>query len=156
MLNSILISINEVTMVTLYYSLGNSSCRKAMQWLEEHHIEFCEKKIREISREDLLQALYLSENGFSDLFKRTSLCETEVEILIQRCQSLSFNEAINFVLEHPCILKLPFMLDEKRLVLGYNVETIRSFIPRIYREIELSNDKNIEFSNEVMNMGILS
>lgn len=128
-------------MIVLYYSLSNSSCKKAMQWFKEHHIEFCEKKIREISREDLLHALYLSENGFPDLLKRTSQCESEVKNLIKQCQSLSFNEAINFVLEHPQILKLPFMIDEKRLVLGYNVETIRSFIPRVYRNVELAQEK---------------
>lgn len=126
----------EEKMIIIYYSLSNSSCRKAIQWFKERKIEVIQKRVSQISKTDLLKALSLSENGFSDILKRISQCDSEVEQSIQEISTLSFNEAITYTLKHPEILKIPLMLDENKLVLGYNTDTIRVFIPKSHRRLE--------------------
>lgn len=123
-------------MVVLYHGFNSKSCRKARHWFREHHINVDEKRIRCISREDLLSALRLSERGFRDLLKRSEHCDERLSALIEHTMNLTFLEAVDFTLENPDVLKVPLILDENKLVIGYNTETIRVFIPQSYRNIE--------------------
>ena len=51
-------------MVVIYYRLSSVSCRKASFWFQDRDIKTLEKRIGQISKKDLLQALRLSGNGF--------------------------------------------------------------------------------------------
>lgn len=124
-------------MIRLYYNLSNSSCKKAIQWFKDHDLPVVEKRVSKMTRRDLLKSLELSETGFSTLLKSSHRCELEVKRKLEKALSLSFNEAVNFTLENTEVLKVPLILDENKLVLGYNSETIRVFVPRIYRDIEM-------------------
>lgn len=124
-------------MIRLYYNLSNSSCKKAMQWFKDHDLPVIEKRVSKITRRDLLRSLELSETGFPTLLKSSHRCELEVKWKLETALSLSFNEAVNFILENTEILKVPLILDENKLVLGYNTETIRVFVPRVYRNVEI-------------------
>ena len=123
-------------MVVLYYGFSSKSCRKARLWFKEHRIPVDERRIRFITREDLLSALRLSERGFRDLLKRSEQCDERLSALIEHTMNLSFPAAVDFTLENPDVLKVPLILDENKLVIGYNTETIRVFIPQRYRNME--------------------
>lgn len=125
--------------IVLYYTSGNGSCKKALQWFNEHEIEISPKKIHYISKTDLTHALSLSETGFYELLKQADRCEPSVEKAIHNILEMSFNDSITFILEHPEVLKVPLIIDEKKLIIGYNSETIRTFIPRNYRGLESIN-----------------
>ena len=120
-------------MIILYYGGSNFSCIQASKWFKEHHIPVCEKKIEEILKEDLLQALVLSEAGFPSLLKQRNKTGQTIRTLLDHLEGLNFQEGINFVLEHPEVLKTPLVLDAQKLMVGYNSEDLRVFLPPGYR-----------------------
>ena len=124
-------------MITLYYGTGSTSCRQTAQWFEKHGISFKKKRIERISKKDLISALSLSENGFSDLLKRSSLVKSDIKNIIDSIQYMTFNESIEYIIKHPNVLKVPLVIDENKIAVGYNTEEMRAFVPRYYRELEL-------------------
>lgn len=123
-------------MVVLYYNVSSSSCRKAKSWFEKYEIEFIEKRVSNISKEDLLYALFLTKNGFSDLLKRTHQCDLTMKKKIEGIVSMSFNEGVDLLLKNPQLLKVPLIIAKDKLVIGYNSEEIRIFVPRGYRGLK--------------------
>ena len=49
-------------------------------------------------------------------------------------ESLSFNEAIGFLVTHNKWLKTPIIFDDKNQLIGYKAEDIRRFIPNEQRK----------------------
>lgn len=123
-------------MVTLYYGTSDMSSKRAKKWFEEMGLEVQMKKVKEVSKEDLFQILLLSENGFSDILKNNKKTNKRSEKLLRECQELCFNEAINFVLEHLDLLRCPLIFDAHKLMIGFNDEEIRQFLPQSYRRLK--------------------
>ena len=46
---------------------------------------------------------------------------------------MSLKQLVSFVLENPSIMKRPIIVDDKRLVVGFNPDEIESFIPEAKR-----------------------
>ncbi len=51
--------------------------------------------------------------------------------------TVSTNEFIDLVVQHPSLLKRPIMMDDSRIQVGYNDDDIRQFLPREVRQREL-------------------
>lgn len=126
-------------MITLYYGTSDISSKRAKRWFEETGIEVQMKKIKEMSKEDLSQILFLSEEGFSDILKNNIRMNSQTEELLRKCKALSFNEALVFLLEHRELLRLPLIFDTHRLMIGFNDDEIRQFIPQSYRRMKLKS-----------------
>lgn len=131
---------NGVKMIILYYTLSNESCRKALKWFKDHEIEIFKKRIRYISKKDLIHALSISEYGFYELLKRPEQCEISIQRAIGKIFDMSFNDSLNFIMAHPEVLRVPLMIDKNNVITGYNSETIRTFIPKDYRNVKLLLD----------------
>lgn len=130
----------RLKMIVCYYTVSSSSCRKAVRWFRDRNIHIKEKKIEFITRSDLLSALSLSNEGFLELLKNPNMSATELKNNINKVLSMSFNESVEFVLRHPEVLRVPLILDENKLVLGYNIEDIRVFIPYEQRRRKIISD----------------
>jgi regulatory protein spx len=142
-------------MIVCYYNISNSSCRKAVRWFRDRNIPIKEKKIEFITRSDLLTALSLSDHGFLELLKNPNMSAPELKNNINKVLSMSFNESMEFVLRHPEVLRVPLILDENKLVLGYNNEDIRVFIPnkqrrhKIVSDLKSLNDRALNYIPEI-------
>ena len=123
-------------MITLYYGTSDISSKRAKRWFEETGIEVQIKNIKEMSKEDFSQILFLSETGFPAILKNSARMNAYEEELLRKCKTLSFNEALNFLLEHPELLRRPLVFDTKRLMIGFNDDEIRQFIPQSYRRVK--------------------
>lgn len=123
-------------MITLYYGTSDISSKRAKRWFEETGIEVQMKKIKEMSKEDLSQILFLSEKGFSDVLKNNIRINTRDKELLRKYKELNFNEALVFLLEHLELLRLPLAFDDCRLMIGFNDDEIRQFIPQNYRRVK--------------------
>lgn len=123
-------------MINLYYGVSNSSSRKSVKWFSEQKIDINKKRIDYISRRELIHILSLSNNGFQDILKKSHITTPYIRSMIQQIVLMSFNESIDFILNHPEILKVPIIVDETKLIIGYNSETIRTFIPRECRAFQ--------------------
>ncbi|AYG00218.1 Spx/MgsR family RNA polymerase-binding regulatory protein [Lactococcus allomyrinae] len=125
-------------MIKLYLSNSCTSCRKARKWLQSHGIKFREIKLSPnlLSKEDLIKMLSLSENGFEDIISSRSKKYLEV---VYDFGNLHLDEAIALIQREPRFLRRPLILDERRLLIGYNKEKIRSFIPTEVRRVALKS-----------------
>ncbi|WP_270745055.1 ArsC/Spx/MgsR family protein [Lactococcus petauri] len=125
-------------MITLYYDRGSNSCEKAINWLKMHEIKFIKKHVSKLSKSELVNMLHLTENGFDDILKRTSKAGAEVRRAVAQLEKSSFEEAVNFILTHTNLLKVPIVIDEEKLLIGYHSEEIRVFLSKEYRNAEVS------------------
>ena len=128
-------------MIILYYGVSSRTSRQAIAWLNDYKIEVNKKRIERITRKDLKHILLLSENGFPDILKSARGSGTHIHTIREQIKSSSFENALDCLMEHQDILKVPIIFDDHRLVIGYNSETIRTFITHEYRKSEryLSN-----------------
>ncbi|MBC9824290.1 MAG: transcriptional regulator SpxA [Carnobacterium inhibens] len=123
-------------MITLYSSASCTSCRKAKSWLEEHDIPFTEKNVftEKITDEELKSILQLTENGTKEIISQRSQAFRELDIDIE---DMSLGKVLKLIQRHPGIMRRPILVDDKRLLVGYNEEDIRCFLPRDIRKLEL-------------------
>ncbi|MER2173086.1 MAG: transcriptional regulator SpxA [Carnobacterium sp.] len=124
-------------MITLYSSASCTSCRKARSWLEEHDIPFTEKNVftEKITDEELRAILQLTENGTNEIISQRSQAFRELNINIEE---MPLGRVLKLIQQHPGIMRRPILVDNKRLLVGYNEEDIRCFLPRDIRKLELS------------------
>lgn len=124
-------------LITCYYTTSNTSCRKAEAWFENNGIEVSMKRVEHISRADLLHILSLSENGFRDLLRGIGRTGSKFDRLINMIKTMKFNEAVDCILSSNELLRVPIIFDEKKLVVGFNLDEIRAFLPRDYRRLQV-------------------
>jgi regulatory protein spx len=122
-------------MLTLYYSPSCTSCRKANAWLEEHKIEFIPRNIfaDPLTADELRGLLQLTDNGTEDLISQRSKVFQKLAIDLDE---LTMTQLLQLVQEHPSLLRRPMMSDGKRLLIGFNEEEIRVFLPRALKRLE--------------------
>lgn len=119
-------------MITLYYDKKNESCKQAIRWFEKYQIEIVQKKVETISRSELIFILTLTENGFHYILKHS----TATSIYLHKIEAMSFNEGVDFILEHLYILKLPIIVGDNKLQAGYRLEDMRIFLSHRYQILE--------------------
>lgn len=121
-------------MITVYYSnTGNMSNKRVIEWFELRNIQIKKIRIRKISKEDLLHILEISSGGFSEILKNERISNPNLAKNLDEIYHLNFNSAVDTILQHPNFLKTPVIVDEERLLVGYNSEDIRMFLPREYK-----------------------
>ena len=120
-------------MVKIYTAPSCASCRKAKQWLNDHHIDYVEKNIfsSKLQKEELLTLLERSENGSDDIISKRSKVIKSLNIDLD---DMTITELVEFIQENPSVLKRPIIIDDRRFQVGFNAEEIRAFAPRnMYR-----------------------
>ncbi|KZK05119.1 MULTISPECIES: Spx/MgsR family RNA polymerase-binding regulatory protein [Lactococcus] len=123
-------------MIKIYLSGSCSSCRKAKKWLNKRHIEFEEiNLIKDImEKDDLIKILSLTENGLEDVIATRGKTYSGLN---HNFDELGLEEAYRLIQENPRLLKRPLIFDEQRLLIGFNEDGIRAFIPPEVRRVEL-------------------
>jgi len=126
-------------MITLYTSSSCYSCRKAKKWLDNNNILYREKNIIEIrlTRNDIMNMLKYSENGFEDIISTRSKVFKESQI---EPDEMKFSELANFIIDNPTILKRPIIINDQIMQTGYNEDEIRAFIPREFRKFVVCDE----------------
>ncbi len=115
--------------VIVYTSASCVSCRKVIEWLKNHEIEYLEKRIlvTALKVEEIKRILRFSHNGLEDIISKRSKIIREKKIKINK---LTTDEAINLVQTHPSILRRPILIQESmtQLIVGFNEESIEIFL----------------------------
>ncbi|MBK0036665.1 MULTISPECIES: Spx/MgsR family RNA polymerase-binding regulatory protein [unclassified Enterococcus] len=117
-------------MIIVYYVSSNSSCRKAVEWLEEKKLSFVVRRVTKkspISSFELKKILALTSNGFEDLYNSKS---SQFLNFTASFDDYSTNQMIDLIITHPFIMKFPIIMDEKKLLVGFNEDDIRVFFSR--------------------------
>lgn len=118
---------------------SDSSGKKVEQWLKERNIAYKPLCPYTIKNTDLLQMLSVSEEGFDSLIISKSKSEKSWKnagLQTSTYQDLPVGKMIDILLKNPQLFRTPILFDEHRLLVGFNEEEIRMFIPRDYRQVD--------------------
>lgn len=123
-------------MVTLYTMPSCKSCRRAKSWLEENHIAYTERNIlsEPLNMDEFKRILQMTERGTDDIISTGSKAFQELNIQVD---TLSLKQLCKIIRKYPKIIRRPILMDNKNLLVGYNEERIRCFLPRSVRTDEL-------------------
>ncbi|WCA22597.1 ArsC/Spx/MgsR family protein [Candidatus Phytoplasma oryzae] len=132
-------------MVFIYTANRCSSCQKAKKWLELHNIEYKEKNFNNLSLTEFDIDLILSyeEIDFTRIISTRSKIFKEQKIDLF---SMKIQQVKKFIVQNPSIFKKPIIFNNKSIVIGYNQEDIRIFMPKKLRQYIIKN--NISIKNQ--------
>ena len=121
-------------MIKLFSSSSCASCRKANTWLKNQGLEFEERNIltEPLTRDEIKEILSLTETGTEDIISTRSKVYSKLDIDFD---TITFNELVAIVEEHPSLLRRPIITDGLRLQIGFNEDEIHQFIPREVRRV---------------------
>lgn len=105
--------------LTFYSYPSCTSCRKTKHWLKAHQIEFNERHLfRETpTREELKYILSLTTEGIDEILATRSQTFKNLNLNIEE---MTVNEVLELLIEKPKLLRRPILVDDKKLVIGYN------------------------------------
>lgn len=126
----------------LFTATSNTSCRKAITWLEEYNIPFVEKNISNtpITVEEIQEILALTNEGTEEIISTKAYAIKKLNVDVE---SLSLPQLYKVIQDNPGVLRLPILHDGKKLQVGYNDDEIRQFLPRWFRMNQFQNLLNL-------------
>lgn len=128
-------------MISIYSQGRNTSDKQAVAWFKSRGFEIYEKKMYHLSKKNLLQILVLSDQGFSEILRHRAGEGTDLRKKLDAIQTLSFNDSVEFILHNTEVLKSPIILGEDKLLVGFNAEEVRKFMPKRYRKVALNTSE---------------
>jgi Spx/MgsR family transcriptional regulator len=108
----------------IFYSYPScTSCRKTKHWLKAHNIDFSEKHLfRETpSYTELQKILQLTTDGMDEILATRSQTYKDLNLNID---DLPLSDVIKLIIEEPKLLRRPIITDGKKLVIGYNPQSL--------------------------------
>ncbi|ETP68871.1 ArsR family transcriptional regulator [Planococcus glaciei] len=116
----------------LFTATSNTSCRKAIAWLNEYNIPYVEKNISTtpITIEEIQEILSLTNEGTEEIISKKAYAIKKLKLDFD---SLSLPQLYQVIQDNPGVLRLPILHDGKKLQVGYNDDEIRQFLPRWFR-----------------------
>nr|WP_270744839.1 ArsC/Spx/MgsR family protein [Lactococcus petauri] len=75
----------------------------------------------------------MTDKGLEDIVKRPMRSKSETRKGILHLYELSFNEGLEYLKHNTNLLQTPIVLDDNKLLVGYNSEEIRKYLPQKYR-----------------------
>lgn len=120
----------EVRMITVYTGKDKSS-RSAVSWFLWQNIEIkvCTK---EKMTDETIQSI-CEEFPFKidTMFSKRSRCFKDIALFFEQC---TFEEKVDLLIKERRLLRTPIIYTKKKLLIGFNEEKIRMFIPREQRK----------------------
>lgn len=129
-------------MIEIYYRGSCHSSQKALAWFEKYELDILKRQISKITKKDLMILLELSDEGLKDIVKRPIKSSTKVKKALDYINSLSFDEALDYILSHPHVLQTPIIIHGNNHLIGYNEDEIRKFLPKEYRRHRLKIEQH--------------
>lgn len=120
-------------LVKVYYRNRCTSSKRAIQWLNDYDIDISKKNMQEISNDELVNILSSTNNGISDILRNYKKFSSYKKLKVDVLKEMNFNEALDFLKKNTDIIQTPIIIEEKKILIGYNSEQIRMFLPKEYR-----------------------
>lgn len=118
-------------MIKIYKNRNNNQYNQIVNWLDNFCLSYRVVTHTGLLYEDLKHILHLSDKGFEEILVSRDKSPKIYEIVPDKFFEMSVDEMINFILDNQKLLKSPLVFDNDLLLVGYNSEKIRVFVPRI-------------------------
>lgn len=111
--------------VTFFTYPSCTSCRKTKKWLSSHSVDVQERHLfRETpTKQELLKLLSMSSEGLDELLATRS---STFKSLNMNVDDMPLSAVIDLIIQEPKLLRRPILTDGKTIVVGYNLEKLRS------------------------------
>lgn len=89
--------------------------------------------MEEISYDELVNILSSTNNGISDILRNDKKFSSSKKIKVDALKEMTFNEALDSLKRNTDIIQTPIIIEDKKILIGYNSDQIRMFLPKEYR-----------------------
>ncbi len=116
-------------MKKIYFSPSCSSSRKAIQFFNEHNINYIAKNILKdpLTDQEIKTLLQFAPNGVNDIISTKA---KYIKVHAINIEALRLPEIYQLIKDEPRILKRPIIVDlvNKKIQIGYNEDEIEIFL----------------------------
>lgn len=114
---------------TIYTLTNNRQCRQAVHFLETSHIPF--KEVRLVKEIDLsiIKQIASRIDDIDEIISLRCLLYPAYKTLAGK-RSTKMSDIFQFIVDNPKILRVPIIMNEKAVQIGYNPDEIGTFLPR--------------------------
>ena len=113
-----------------------------LYWVKDHQMPYRERIFtpkQPLKRKEIFYLLSLTENGFDDLLAKRSIDYKNLKDQIDQCTT---SELVDLIVSHFTLLQRPIITDGKKLLVGFNEDSMRLFIPVQWRRSQLKSVYN--------------
>lgn len=118
-------------MIKIYKNRSDAQYSRVTRWLEGFHLPYKVISQTGLLHEDLKHILHLTDGGFEEILVSKEKAPKIYEMVPENFYEMRVDEVIHYLLTHQKLLKSPLAFDENHLLVGYNSEKIRVFVPRV-------------------------
>lgn len=141
-------------MIKLYTTPNCLGSNKAREFLVDNKLEFEEKNFLKtpLTKEELMDILFLTENGFEDLIGVHSKTCKQLDLDFDE---MTIDELIALILKYPTMLHRPIIIEYAktgvpvRLLVGYSKDEIKQFLNKSYERFYQVEDKFTADNEEI-------
>lgn len=117
-------------MIKVYYRKGCNSSNRSLDWLKKYNLPMKTIRVGHIQRADLIEVLRLCEEGVDDLLRHPHNVQ-ELGL-----SEVSMGDCLSFLEHHTNLIRSPIIIEEDNLLIGFNEEQMRQFLPKAFRRYE--------------------
>lgn len=105
-------------MIDIYYRNGCTSSREDLEYFERYSIAYHTYQVKQMIREKIYRALYLTNNRFEDLIKHNG---NEQNVYHKKVlNNMTVSSAINYLQLHTEMIKTPIVISKNQILVGLN------------------------------------
>lgn len=139
--------------IIIYTISSHKASRLAIQFFKENQVDYIERNVMKefLTKEDI-QYLFYRTDRMEKLLAQKSKGYKELQTLLNK-DDVRMSDIYQFIHNHPKVLKYPIILDNQRLMIGYNEHNIRTFLPRkikqqyFHRSLEKEKRQGLAFTS---------
>lgn len=125
----------EIQMIKLYFTKSSSTCRKAREWLINNKLPFQEINLNKatLSHKEIYHILSLTEAGTDDIISKRAAFFQDIAY---NFEDLSLTDAVSMIKQNISLLRIPLIVDDSHIQVGFNEDDVRKFVPRPARKVK--------------------